>query len=373
MKIAFLSPFNPYRGGIAQFSDLLYDELSNDNDVTAFNFTRQYPSILFPGKTQYVNRSEQKKNFRSLRVLDSINPATWFRTGKLLKNGGFSLLLISYWMPFFALSTGKPARIYRRSGGKVISIMHNVIAHENRPGDVSLTKYFLNSSDGFVVMNENSLNDMKQLKLDSKVKVLNHPIYSHYSKRIDKSAARKQLGIDENKKVLLFFGFIRDYKGYDILLEALKYLDDSYYLITAGEVYGSFSKYENIINKNELREKLMLKLDYISDEAVPLYFSAADVCILPYRSATQSGITATSYHFETPLIVTDTGGLSETIEIDGSGIIADKTEPEVLANAIKTFFSQDRYKMVQNIKNAKMKYSWQNFAKGILELYGELF
>jgi glycosyltransferase involved in cell wall biosynthesis len=316
MRIAFLSPFYPYRGGIAQFSDSLFLSLQKSTEIKAFTFTRQYPGFLFPGKTQYVSEADIDRGINAERVLDSVNPLTYRKTAERIRVFEPDIILISYWMPFFAFSLGRVARILKKicPQAKIISVMHNVIPHEKRTGDDFLTRFYLKQNDSFVVLNEKSKDDLLKLKPDAKYLVLPHPLYDHYGNKIEKAEARKKLGIPSDKKVMLFFGLIRSYKGVDLILEALAELDESYYLIIAGEVYGSFDKYKEIIKKNLLENRVLLQTKFIPESEIALYFSAADVCVLPYRSGTQSGIEGISYHFGLPVIVTDVGGLKETVE-----------------------------------------------------------
>ena len=231
MKIAFLSPFYPYRGGIAQFSDSLYLELAKENDVKAFSFTRQYPKILFPGKTQYVSDSDNNRNIPAEKVLDSINPFTYYRTAKEILKFQPDLVLVSYWMPFFAPAFGKITKILKKNGVKVIGILHNVIAHEKQLGAKSLTKYFFNNCDAFVILNKSSEKDLLELNPEAKYVIHPHPLYDHYGSKTDLTEARKKLNIPLDKKVILFFGFIRDYKGLDLLIESMKDLNDDYLLL----------------------------------------------------------------------------------------------------------------------------------------------
>jgi glycosyltransferase involved in cell wall biosynthesis len=213
VKIAFLSPFYPYRGGIAQFSDSLYLELAKEHDVKAFTFTRQYPGFLFPGKTQYVSSSDTNRNIPAHKTLDSINPFTYYKTAKEILKFMPDLVLISYWMPFFAPAFGKIAGILKKNRIKVIAILHNVIAHEKQIGAETLTKYFFNRCDGFILLNKSSEKDLHRLKPDAIYIIHQHPLYDHYGSKLDIAEARKRLDIPSEKKVILFFGFIRDYKG----------------------------------------------------------------------------------------------------------------------------------------------------------------
>lgn len=369
MKIAFLSPFYPFRGGIAQFSDSLYLELAKENDIKAFTFTRQYPKILFPGKTQYVSESDTNRNINVERTLDSINPFSYYKTAREIVKFKPDLVLISHWMPFFAPAFGKIAGILRKNGIKVIAVLHNVIAHEKRSGDEALTKYFFNRCDGFVILNNASEKDLLELKPDAKYIIHSHPLYDHYGEKISVSDARAKLNIPADKKVILFFGFIRDYKGLDILIESMNDLNDDYLLLIAGEVYGDFKKYDEQIDKLNIRSRLNLQVKYIPETEIPLYFSASDVCVLSYRTATQSGIVGISYHFELPVIVTNTGGLAEMVEENKTGLIVEKTNPQNISSALKKYFSGGlKEKFIPHIKEYKSHHSWKAFADSIIQL-----
>lgn len=369
MKIAFLSPFYPYRGGIAQFSDSLFLELSKGNEVKAFTFTRQYPELLFPGKTQYVSESDVNRNIPVERVLDSVNPLTFSKTAKEILKFNPDVVLISYWMPFFAPAFGKVAKVLKKNGVKVIAILHNVIAHEKRTGDKKLAKYFFSQCDGFVILNKSSEKDLLSLVPNAKYIIHPHPLYDHYGNKTDKTEARSKLNIPQDKNVILFFGFIRDYKGLDLLIESMKDLDDSYLLLIAGEVYGDFKKYSGLIDKLGLSSKIKSEVRYIPETEIPVFFSAADVCVLPYKTATQSGIVGIAYHFDLPVIVTNTGGLAEMVEESKTGLIVNEITSARISDAVKKYFNEGlKEKFTPNVKEYKTKHSWQAFADDLIKL-----
>ncbi len=367
MRIAYLSTFYPYRGGIAQFNANLLNEFKKQHDAKAFTFTRQYPNILFPGKTQLVTSDDKTEEIESERVLDSINPFSYYSAPKKILAFQPEILLMKYWMSFFAPSLGKTARLLKKKGIKTISILDNVISHEKRPGEIVLTKYFLNSNSGFVVMTESVKNDLLRLKPDAKYIIAPHPLYDHFGKKIDNASARAQLKIPIDKKVLLFFGFIRDYKGLDLLIEAMKHLDESYVLVIAGEIYGSFNKYDEKIKQLGVQDKIIKHVRYINDNEVPLFFSAADVCVLPYKNATQSGIAGISFHFDLPVIATNVGGLGEMIENGKSGLIVNEISSEAIASTIKKFFAEKSSDYFSKIQVYNQKHSWENLAKSIIK------
>jgi glycosyltransferase involved in cell wall biosynthesis len=286
------------------------------------------------------------------------------------------LLLISYWMPFFAPALSSVAKKVRTSLGenvRVMALMHNVIPHEKRPWDVKLTKKFCKQVDGFIILNNSAQKDLMRLKPDADFLVHQHPLYNHYGEKVDQMNAREKLKIPLNKEVILFFGFIRDYKGLDILINAMKHMSDDYHLVIAGEVYGSFEKYRKIINENKLKDKITLHLEYIPENEITYFFSAADVCVLPYRSATQSGVTGIAYHFDLPVIATNVGGLTDLIEENQTGLIVQSLEDKDMADVIKHYFTNNmRLKMQPFVKMYKAKHSWDGLAKAIGEFYARI-
>ncbi len=373
MRIAYLSTFYPFRGGIAQFNAALFNYLSKENELKAFTFKRQYPNLLFPGTSQLVTENDTADKINSIRVLDSINPFSYFLASQKIKKFSPDLMLTKFWMPFFGPSLGYVAKSLKKAGTINISILDNVLPHEKRLGDIQFINYFLRQNHGFIVMSEAVKADLLKMKPDAKYRYITHPLYDHFGKKMDRTEARKKLGIAPDRKVLLFFGFIRSYKGLDLMLETLKYLPDEYLLIIAGEVYGDFKSYEDLIRKNNLENKVMLNVRYISDSEVPVFFSASDVCVLPYKTATQSGITGISYHFDLPVIATDVGGLKESIEPYRTGTVIAQPLENMLFAAIVDYFNFNlKESFENNIQNYKQIASWENFGNGILEFYKEL-
>jgi len=273
---------------------------------------------------------------------------------------------MKYWMPFFGPALGTVAGKMKRST-KSIAILDNVLPHEKRFFDKAFNSYFLKRIDGFIAMSEQVKSDLLKLKPNARVKLLPHPIYDHFGLKTDKTEAQKKLGLDASKKTVLFFGFIRDYKGLDSLINAFNHLDNSYQLLIAGETYGSFEKYGTLIAENANKNNIKVFSDYIPDNAVATFFSASDVCILPYRSATQSGITGISYNFGTPIIATNKGGLAEFIKHAETGMIIEESSPEIIAAAIRQFYSDfDLSLLASNIAEYKKELTWQHFAEEIL-------
>ena len=373
MRIAILSCFYPYRGGISQFNACLYGELSKEHVVKAFNFKRQYPEFLFPGKTQYVTADDEAVPVESESLLDTANPFSYGKTYRAIRDWKPDILIVRYWMSYFAPSLGYITRKMRKHC-KVISILDNVIPHEPHFFDAPLTKYFLKGSTGCITLCEAVSKDLLNLKKDVNYTVLQHPLYSHFGNKMTRESAEEKLGLAKGKKNILFFGLIRTYKGLDILLEAFGRLPEDYQLIIAGEPYGSFDKYQEIIDRLPNKERIHTSLKYIKDSEVTDYFSAADIAVLPYRSATQSGISSVSYHFEVPMIVTDVGGLKETIGDRGTGIVAPDGKPETIADEITRYFSDPSLKagFIENIRLEKERLSWKRFADGLLEFADRL-
>ena len=342
MKIAILSCFYPYRGGISQFNACLFEELGKHHTVKAFNFSRQYPDFLFPGKTQYVTEDDNAVPVASERLLDTANPFSYGRTARAILDWKPDLVITRYWMSYFAPSLGYVTRRLRKHC-KVISVLDNVVPHV--------------------------ADDLLKLRPDAPYTIIQHPLYTHFGEKMLRGAAEKALGLESGKRNILFFGLIREYKGLDILLEAFAGLGKEYQLIIAGEPYGPFDKYQRIIDSIEDNGRIHTFLRYIRDSEVSAYFSAADVVVLPYRSATQSGISSVSYHFEVPMIVTDAGGLKETIGDRGTGIVVHGCSPDIVREAVGDFFADPaaRQEFIVNIRKEKERLSWKEFCRRLLE------
>jgi len=369
LKIAILSSFYPLRGGISQFNASLYTELSKNNVVRAFTFSRQYPQILFPGKTQYVTKDDEAVPVESEALLDTVNPFTWIKTAKVISEFKPDILIMKYWMSWFGPSLGYVARRLKAQGCKVIPVLDNVIPHEQRFFDKPLTKYFLSGTTGSVAMCREVADDLLALKSTEKYTILPHPLYSHFGEKLSREEAENKLGLSHGMKNILFFGLIRKYKGLDILLRAFENLSEDYQLIIAGEPYGSFDEYQQIIDSSKAKDRIHVFPNYIKDSMVKDYFSAADVTVLPYRSATQSGISSISYHFEVPMIVTDVGGLKGTVGDSGTGIVANIAEPDCIREEIEKYFADDSIKQncIRCIREEKQRLSWEKFCKDLLE------
>lgn len=367
MKIAVLSCFYPYRGGISQFNANLLLELGREHSVKAFNFKRQYPEFLFPGKTQYVTPEDEAVPVESEILLDTAVPFNWPKTARRIREWNPDILIIRYWMSYFGPSLGYVAR-HMAPHCKVIGILDNVIPHEPHFFDKPLTRYMLGGVDGCITLCSEVGEDLLRWKPDARHTVLPHPIYSHFGEKLPRAEAEAMLGLKPGCRNLLFFGLIRKYKGLDILLRAFSSLPEEYQLIIAGEPYGSFDEYQALIDECPGKDRIHVFPSYIRDSEVKKYFSAADVVVLPYRSATQSGVSAVSYHFEVPTIVTAVGGLEETIGVPGTGIVAKKAEPECIREEIERYFSDPaiREKCIAGIRAERERLSWSRFCKEML-------
>lgn len=373
MRVIFLSTFYPFRGGMAQFNACLYRALEKKYDVSAWNFSRQYPKLLFPGKTQYVDSGDMADPIEAKNVLDSVSPVSYIRTAKQIVKLKPDVLLETLWMPFLGPSLGYVAKKARRKGIVTIGLLHNVIPHEKQVTDEMLTKYFLNGQDAYIVLTESVRDDLLKYKPDARYELVGHPLYKHFANTISGEEARKALNLPADKKILLFFGFIRDYKGLDKILEAMPLMGEEYHLVVAGESYGDFSKYQDIIKNLKIENKVSIFNKYINDDEVQLYFNASDICILPYKSATQSGIVGISYHFELPVIVTRVGGLDQMVEPFGTGLVIDEANPELLKSAIIEYFEKDMKSACKSgISNYHNVHSWEAVAEAVEVLYEEI-
>ena len=309
----------------------------------------------------------------SISLLDTANPFSYIRTYKAIRDWKPDLLIVRYWMSYFAPSLGYITRKMKKHC-KVISILDNVVPHERRFFDTPLTRYFLTGSTGSITLCEAVSGDLLKIKPDARYTVIQHPLYSHFGQKKDRVEAERKLGLKPGRKNLLFFGLIRKYKGLDILLEAFGKLSDEYQLIIAGEPYGSFEPYQQIMDRLPGKDRIVKVLKYIKDSEVTDFFSAADLAVLPYRSATQSGISSVSYHFEVPMVVTDTGGLKETIGEKGTGLVADECSPEAIVNEIERYFStpQIAEQCIENIRKEKQRLSWESFAERLIDFSGQI-
>lgn len=369
LRITLVGTAHPMRGGLAQFNSALCFALaSRGHDVELISFTRQYPGILFPGKSQF-DSSEETHAFPANAMVDSIGPWTWSRAARHIARRQPHGLVFKYWMPFFAPAFGAIARKVKRAGGaKVVSILDNVIPHERRPGDIALTKYFLRSVDAFLAMSRSVRADLERLRPGAPCELVPHPVYDLFGERVDKIEARRRLGLPEREPILLFFGFVREYKGLDLLLEALPRIRERVRarLLVLGEFYSGKEQALEQIRRLGLSDAVALEDGYVPNERVGLYFSAADAVVLPYRSATQSGIVPIAYQLERPVICTDVGGLAEVVEHGRTGLICPPLDVEALAQAVIRFYEGNmESQLVAGIQKIRHEYSWDRMAEAV--------
>lgn len=376
--IIIIGPGHPLRGGLATFNHRLAREfIQSGYSCTICSFRLQYPQFFFPGTTQFT--SEAAPPGITIRpLIHSINPLNWFRIGNLLKNEKPDLIIVRYWIPFMGPALGTLLRrVKKNRHTKIICIADNIIPHEHHPGDRTFTRYFLKSCDAFITLSEKVMNDLRwflpEASKEGKKKparIVPHPLYDNFGEALSKATARKNLNLPQDQKIILFFGFIRNYKGLDILLKAMadeRIKSAGIKLMIAGEFYEDKKPYLDLIEQLHLQDQLILKTDFIPDSEVKNYVCAADAVIQPYRNATQSGVTPLAYHFEKPIIVTNVGGLAMLVPHEKVGLIAEP-DPQSLANAILRFYQLGENYFIPHLRTEKQKYSWNNMVKAILEL-----
>ncbi len=377
MKIIIIGPAWPLRGGLASFDQRLCRSFAEEgHECSVYSFSLQYPGFLFPGTTQYSSEPPPA-GIEIHTVINSVNPFNWLVVGNRLKNEAPDLIVVRYWLPVMGPALGTILRRARRNRKtKIIAIADNVLPHEKRPGDRSFTKYFLRSCDAFVTMSDSVMNDLREFEKTKPAKTVIHPVYDNFGEIISKISARKylneelRLNIAEADKIILFFGFIRKYKGLDILFRAMSEQDirsSGIRLLVAGEFYEDSSHYENLIKELKIEKQLILKTDFIPDSEVQYYLCAADAVIQPYRHATQSGVTPLAYHFEKPMIVSNVGSFAEQVIHEQTGLVAEP-EPKSLADAILHFYELGEEYFIPHLRIEKKKYSWKNLVNTILGL-----
>jgi glycosyltransferase involved in cell wall biosynthesis len=382
-KVIIIGPAHPLRGGLATFNQRLAKEfIDQGNDCSIYSFSLQYPSFLFPGTTQYTDEPAPE-NLIIHTVINSINPFNWIKVGNRLKKEKPDIIIVRYWLPVMGPALGTILRRVRKNmvrqahHTKIICIADNVIPHEKRFGDKPFTKYFLKSCDAFITMSEKVMSDLRLFEKTKPAQVVSHPLYDNFGAIISKADARKHLGLPEDEKIVLFFGFIRKYKGLDLLLEAmsvlknLKHQTSNIKLLIAGEFYEDSKQYQEQIEKLSIKDQLILKTDFIPDSEVKYYLCAADAVIQPYRNATQSGVTPLAYHFEKPMVVTNVGGLP-TLVPDGKVGLVVEPNPEAIASGILKFYQLGENYFIPHLRNEKQKYSWASMVSTISQLANDL-
>jgi glycosyltransferase involved in cell wall biosynthesis len=372
-KIIILGPAYPLRGGLASFNERLCRALmDNGDEVRLLTFSLQYPSLLFPGKTQYSD--SEKPNMEIEIGVNSINPFNWLKMGHRIKKEKPDILIFRYWTPFMSPCFGTIARIVKKNRHtQIITIVDNMIPHEKHCYDTLLTKYFIKPVDAFIAMSKSVYNDIVCFDSQKPKQLSVHPLYDNFGDKLHKEDAVQRLGLDKNYIYFLFFGFIRAYKGLDLLIEAFSDVRLRKFpvkLIVAGEFYENEKPYLDAIQKFNLSNDIILHTDFIPNEKVKEYFCAADLIVQPYKDATQSGVTQIGYHFEKPMLVTNVGGLTEIIPHGKVGYVVEPTCSEI-TNAMLDFLN-NRPDFTEGIRQEKEKYTWEKFVVAIESLYGQL-
>lgn len=373
-SVVIIGPAHPLRGGLASYNERLARQFSQEgHQVKIFTFSLQYPGFLFPGTTQFS--TEPAPTDLSIHVsINSVNPFNWLKIGKQLKNLRPDIIIVRYWLPFMGPCLGTILRkVKKNKHTRIVCIADNIIPHEKRIGDNAFTKYFIKPIDAFITMSEKVMNDLPYFNVTKPAKFVAHPLYDNFGEKITQQEARALLKIESDLPVLLFFGFIRKYKGLDILLEAMQLLKNHLIhgkevkLLIAGEFYEDRAHYDEQIRELGIESQLILHTDFIPDSEVRNYLCAADVVIQPYRHATQSGVTPLAYHFEIPMIVTNVGGLPSLVPHDKVGLICEPNAASI-AEAIKLYYQKGRDHFLPHLIEEKKKYQWSKMTASILEM-----
>lgn len=368
-KIIIIGPAHPLRGGLASYNERLAKEFQlQGNEVSIYTFSLQYPDFIFPGTTQYSTEPAPKD--LTIKVcINSVNPINWVTVGLRLKKEKPDLIVVRYWLPLMGPCLGTILRIAKKNKHtKVVCIADNVIPHEKRFGDKPFTNYFIKPVDAFITMSEKVLSDLKLFDTKKPAKAVQHPLYDNFGDKIPKETAREYLGINKDEKIILFFGFIRNYKGLDILLDAMKELQHTTIkLLVAGEFYEDRKSYDEQIEKLGIKDKLILRTDFIPDSEVKYYLCAADMVVQPYRNATQSGVTPLAYHFEKPMVVTNVGGLPSLVPDNKAGLVAEPNASSI-AEKILEYFVKGEAHFLPHLVEEKKKLSWSKLTESIFEV-----
>ncbi|MGC4235585.1 MAG: glycosyltransferase [Niabella sp.] len=369
-KVIIIGPAHPLRGGLATFNHRLAKEfMAMGHECAIVSFSLQYPSFLFPGKTQYSDEPAPA-GIKIDPLINSVHPFNWLKVGKQLKKEKPDIVVVRYWLPLMGPALGTILRqVKKNRHTKVICIADNIIPHEKRPGDVPFTRYFVKTIDGFITMSEKVLNDLRTFS-QKPARLVQHPLYDNFGDILPKDQAREHLGLSQADKIVLFFGFIRKYKGLDLLLNAiadLKSQISNLKLLIAGEFYEDEQSYTDLIKELGIENMLMLKTNFIADSEVRYYLCASDVLVQPYKNATQSGVTPLAYYFEKPMIVTNVGGLPALVPDGKCGLVVEP-QPLAIAGAIRRFYELGENHFIPHLRSEKEKYSWANIVNAILQL-----
>jgi glycosyltransferase involved in cell wall biosynthesis len=372
-RILIMGPAWPLRGGLATFDQRLATEFIREgHDCSLVSFSLQYPSILFPGKTQFSDDpAPEGLSIRSL--INSVNPLNWISVGNRLRRERPDLIVVRYWLPFMGPALGTILRIVRKNRHtRIVCIADNVVPHEKRAFDTAFTKYFLPAIDGFVTMSDKVMADLKRFVPQKPALTVQHPLYDNFGMKLSKADARRQLGLPESGRIILFFGFIRKYKGLDLLLEAIaepSIRDAGIRLLVAGEFYEDEAPYQEIIRSKGLADSVILHTRFIPDSEVRNYLCAGDFIIQPYRNATQSGVTPLAYYFERPMVVTNVGGLPDLVPDHKCGIVC-APEPPAIADAITECYRLGEEFFIPHLQEEKKKYAWSHLTAALFGVAG---
>lgn len=370
MKIAIIGTAFPYRGGLANFNERLAHEMQKDgHQVNIYTFSLQYPNFIFPGKSQY-SEDKAPDNLNIKRVINSINPFNWISAGNKIKKEKYDLVVIGYWLPFMSPCLSAVAnRIKSNKHSKIISVVHNMIPHESRLGDRFLSRLFVKNCHGFLALSASVLDDIYSFNKYKPKALSPHPVYDNFGKSVSKEKAMTHLGLDPKNKYILFFGLIRDYKGLDLLIEAMPLVKEkNVYLIIAGEYYSNKEFYKDLLQKNGLNDSVIDVNGFVAQDEVKYYFCASDLVVQPYKSATQSGVTQIAYHFNKPMVVTNVGGLKEMCPNEKVGYVVEPNAQDVAKGINQFFIEADQEQMTKNIIEEKKKYSWSKLSDEIYSL-----
>ena len=370
MKIVVLGPAHPYRGGLASIMETMAREyLRRGDEVKVYTFSLQYPSLLFPGKSQTVD-TPAPHDLRIERVVNTCNPLNWVALGHRLRKEAPDMILMKYWTPFMAPCFGTISRIACRNGKtKVICQIDNVEPHEHHIIDKPFNCYYLGAVDGFVYMSEQVGGELRAYSSAPAI-FSPHPMFENFGERVERTEACAQLGLDADKRYILFFGLIRDYKGLDMLLEAFeKVADERLRLLVAGEFYNDKEQYRTVLER--LGDRVVLHEGFVKDEDVKYYFSAVDALVLPYRTATQSGVTQVAYNFSVPMVVTRVGGLPEIVPDGRVGFVCEPTV-ESIAEAVMRLYDGDTLaRFAKNFPAERKRFSWATMCDKLVEVYNQ--
>lgn len=373
MKVIILGPAWPYRGGIAAFDERLARQYQAEgHEVELVTFTLQYPSFLFPGKTQY-SEEPAPEGMKISRLVNSINPFSWLKAGRYIKRQKPDLVVTAFWLPFMAPALGATLRCAKRKGMKRVGMLHNLIPHEHRPGDKLFSRWFVGSNDAFVTLSKSVLEELNLFDPQGKKPrtFSPHPLYDHYGATLGRKEALDLIGLRESQRYVLFFGFIREYKGLDLLLDAMadeRMVRLGVKLIVAGEFYGDPKPYRDRIARLDIGDRVVMHTDFIPDHEVNRYFCAADLVAQPYKNATQSGVSQIAYHFEKPMLVTNVGGLPEIVPNEKAGFVVEP-DAQQIADAIVRYFEEGwQERLTEGCRQEKQKYGWDKMTSAINSL-----